>query len=164
MMPEWRVEYGERKTLAQQREAAHRLLCNLLGEEVVIEHDEKGAPYLPAHPELSVSISHCRAAVAVAVSSNNAVGIDIECRRRVSQSLVERVCTEEEQKAICNAVDPEMEFLRYWTRKEAVLKMHRTGIQGFGSMLLALVIKDCTVEDVDCGRPDIVAAVACVKV
>lgn len=164
MMPKWRVECGEWRTLAQQREAALRLLCSLLAEEVAVEHDDNGAPWLPNHPELSVSISHCRAAVAVAVSDAEAIGIDIECRRRVSPGLVERVCTEEEQEIIRGAADTEMEFLRYWTRKEAVLKMRRTGIKGFGSMQEALSAKDCTVEDVDCGRPDVVAAVARAKV
>ena len=53
-----------------------------------------------------------------------------------------------------------MAFLRFWTQKEAVLKMRGTGIQGFGSMVDAADAADCTVEEIDCGIADTVAALA----
>lgn len=156
----WRVESGEWRTLAEQRAAAYRLLGELTGGEVVVEHNDKGAPYLPDHPELSVSISHCRTAVAVAVSSEGRVGIDVECRRKIGDGLLERVCTADEQAAVRAAADPTMEFLQLWTRKEAVLKLRGTGIQGFGSMTDALTATDCHVIDLDTRLPDTVAAMA----
>ena len=100
MTARWRVELGEWKTLVEQREAAYRLLGQLVGGSVVVEHDASGAPFLPALPDLHVSISHCRKAVAVAVNEDAAIGIDIESRRRVSSGLVERVCTAMEREAI----------------------------------------------------------------
>lgn len=156
----WRVESGEWRTLAEQRAAAYRLLGELTGGEVVVEHDDKGAPYLPDHPELSVSISHCRTAVAVAVSPEGRVGIDVECRRKIGEGLLERVCTADEQAAVRAAADPTMAFLQLWTRKEAVLKLRGTGIQGFGSMVDALTATDCHVMDIDTRLPDTVAAMA----
>lgn len=156
----WRVESGEWRTLAEQRAAAYRLLGELTGGEVVVEHDDKGAPYLPDHPELSVSISHCRTAVAVAVSPESRVGIDVECRRKIGEGLLERVCTADEQAAVRAAADPTMAFLQLWTRKEAVLKLRGTGIQGFGSMTAALTATDCHVIDLDTRLPDTVAAMA----
>ena len=156
----WRVESGEWRTLAEQRAAAYRLLGELTGGEVVVEHDDKGAPYLPDHPELSVSISHCRTAVAVAVSPEGRVGIDVECRRKIGDGLLERVCTADEQAAVRAAADPTMAFLQLWTRKEAVLKLRGTGIQGFGSMTAALTATDCHVIDLDTRLPDTVAAMA----
>lgn len=156
----WRVESGEWRTLAEQRAAAYRLLGELTGGEVVVEHDDKGAPYLPDHPELSVSISHCRTAVAVAVSPEGRVGIDVECRRKIGEGLLERVCTADEQAAVRAAADPTMVFLQLWTRKEAVLKLRGTGIQGFGSMTAALTATDCHVIDLDTRLPDTVAAMA----
>ena len=156
----WRVESGEWRTLAEQRVAAYRLLGELTGGEVVVEHNDKGAPYLPDHPELSVSISHCRTAVAVAVSSEGRVGIDVECRRKIGDGLMERVCSAEEQAAVHAAADPTMVFLQLWTRKEAVLKMRGTGIQGFGSMVDALTADDCHVSDLDTHLSEVVAALA----
>lgn len=145
----------------RERALAYTLLCRLLdGETPQLEHNEKGAPYLPAHPELSVSISHCRAAVAVAVSPEGRVGIDVECRRRIGDGLMERVCTPDEQAAVQASPDPTMAFLRLWTRKEAVLKLRGTGIQGFSSMRNALLATDCVVNDLECTLPDVVASMA----
>lgn len=145
----------------RERALAYEILCRLLDEERPrLEHDDKGLPYLPDHPELFVSISHCRTAVAVAVSPEGRVGIDVECRRKIGDGLLERVCTSDEQAAVCAAADPTMAFLQLWTRKEAVLKMRGTGIQGFGSMVNALAADDCHVMDLDTHLPDTVAAMA----
>lgn len=145
----------------RERALAYDILCRLLDEEHPrLEHDKKGAPYLPDHPELSVSISHCRAAVAVAVSPEGRVGIDVECRRKIGDGLMERVCTAKELAAVRAAADPTMAFLQLWTRKEAVLKMRGTGIQGFGSMVDALAAKDIMVHDLDTAMPDVVATIA----
>lgn len=157
---EWLVERGEWTTLAEQRAAARRLLGRLTGHDARVEHDADGAPYLPDNPELHISLSHCRRAVAVAVSRTGRIGIDVESRRKVSPSLMERVCTPDERAAIKASDDPTMAFLRCWTRKEAVLKMRGTGIKGFGSMVAATEATDCKVETLDCGLDDVVAAVA----
>ena len=73
---------------------------------------------------------------------------------------MERVCNADELSAIRSSDDSTMTFLRFWTRKEAVLKMRGTGIRGFGSMVDAAVANDCTIEEIDCGIVDTVAAVA----
>jgi phosphopantetheinyl transferase len=156
----WAVEAGVWRTHKEQSEAARRLLCRLVGDSVTIDHDSQGAPYVPKQPELHISISHCRTAVAAAVSNKYSVGIDIESRRKVSLSLMERVCTGEELAAIHSSSDPTMTFLQFWTRKEAVLKMRGTGIRGFGSMVEALSVKDCKIEEIYCGLADTVAALA----
>lgn len=136
------------------------MLCRLLDRDVTIEHNSQGAPYIPDCPGVHISISHCRTAVAVAVSNTYRIGIDIESRRKISPSLMERVCNGGELSAIQSSNDPTMTFLRFWTRKEAVLKMRGTGIQGFGSMVDASNAADCTVEEIACGIADTVAAVA----
>ena len=160
----WLIEplsAGEGGQRERERALAYDILCRLLdGEHPRLEHDEKGAPYLPEHPELSVSISHCRKAVAVVVSSEGRVGIDVECRRKIGDGLLERVCTPQEQAAVCAAEDSTMAFLQLWTRKEAVLKMRGTGIQGFGSMVDALTANDCHVIDLEPRVPDVVASLA----
>ena len=157
---QWAIDAGEWRTHKEQSEAARRLLCRLLNRDVAIEHDGQGAPYLPDSPSLHISISHCRRAVAVAVSANYRIGIDVESRRKVSSSLMERVCNADELSAIRSSDDSTMTFLRFWTRKEAVLKMRGTGLRGFGSMVDAAVANDCTIEEIDCEIADTVAAVA----
>jgi phosphopantetheinyl transferase len=160
----WLIEplpEGEGTQRERERALAYDVLCRLLdGERPRLEHDDKGAPFLPDHPELSISISHCRAAVAVALSTEGRVGIDVECRRKIGDGLLERVCTPDEQAAVRTSTDPTMSFLQLWTRKEAVLKMRGTGIQGFGSMVGALAASDCTIKDLDTRMPDVVASLA----
>lgn len=125
-----------------------------------MEHDDKGAPFLPSHPGVAVNISHCRKAVAVAVCAEGPVGIDVECRRRIGDGLMERVCTEDELAAVHSAEDPVMAFLQLWTRKEAVLKMRGTGIQGFGSMVDALRADNIIIQDLETHLTDVVASLA----
>ena len=160
----WLIEplpAGDGSQREREQSLAYDILCRLLGgEHPRLEHNDQGAPFLPDHPELSVSISHCRRAVAVAVSPEGRVGIDVECRRRISDSLVERVCTSDEVAAVRAAADPVMVFLQLWTRKEAVLKMRGTGIRGFGSMVRALEDGNVVVEDLECGMADVVASMA----
>ena len=155
---ELRIEQGPWRSQKEQSEAARRLLCSMLGEELAVEHNTDGAPYLPQRPDLHISISHCRTAVAVAVSPEGRVGIDVECRRRVGEDLMKRVCTADELAAVQASDDPTMTFLQLWTRKEAVLKMRGTGIQGFGNMVDALSDKSCHVMDLETRIPDVVAS------
>ena len=159
----WRVACGEWKTHAEQSAAARRLLLQLAGSGIVAYRDS-GAPYLPEHPELHISISHCRTAVAVAVCADRPVGIDIECRRSINTSLIQRVCTTEESYLIQQSDDPALAFLRLWTRKEAVLKCRGTGIKGFGSMVNALKSDDMELQDLPVEYPDTVCSLATVKV
>lgn len=156
----WSVAGGQWRTHAEQSAAARKLLGEMLGSEVAVEHDTAGRPYLPDRSDLYISISHCRMAVAVAVSTRGPVGIDVECRRKIGDSLVKRVCTPDECALVEAGSDPTMTFLQLWTRKEAVLKCRGTGIKGFGSMVEALAATDCEVADIDTGLPDAVAALA----
>lgn len=156
----WSVTGGQWPTHAGQSAAARRLLADLLGGAVAVEHDPQGAPFLPDCPDRYVSLSHCRTAVAAAVSEEGPVGIDVENRRKVSLSLMRRVCTPEEFDSVQRSDDPTMAFLRLWTRKEAVLKCRGTGIKGFGSMVGALEAEEVEIVDLPCELPDTVASLA----
>ncbi|MBR1784255.1 MAG: 4'-phosphopantetheinyl transferase superfamily protein [Bacteroidales bacterium] len=138
------------------------MLQRMLGCTVEVAHDSTGAPFLPTHPGLWVSISHCRSAVAVAVGTA-AVGIDVECRPAINPSLAGRVCSEAELREIEASPDRTMAFLRLWTWKEAVLKLRRTGIQGFGSLITALADSAVQLQDLECPAPHTVASLAVIK-
>ena len=156
---QWAVMGGQWSTHAEQSAAARRLLAQLLGYKPVVEHDARGVPFLPAHPEVHISLSHCRTAVAVAISKDGPVGIDIECRRSINDDLVRRVCTGNEIACIDCSDDRTMSFLQLWTRKEAVLKCRGTGIKGFESMVHALEER-VSVCDLPSSLPDTVVALA----
>ena len=142
----------------------YRLLADSMGitDPGTVDHDPQGRPFLPSHPSLYISISHCRTAVAAAIALVP-VGIDVESRRRVGESLIARVCTPAEQAAVQSAHDPTMHFLQLWTKKEAILKCRGTGITGFTSLTEALACDDLNVQTLHTGLPGTVASLAIVK-
>ena len=99
-------------------------------------YNEHGAPHLEHGP--CFSISHCKHAIAVAISEKP-IGIDIEHIRAAKPELVERTMNEQEQNEIWAAASPDIAFTRLWTQKEAVLKMQGTGILSIDGMKNTLV-------------------------
>lgn len=88
---------------------------------------EHGKPYITNYEDIHFNISHCREAVAVGISDQE-IGIDIEGRRRFSDTLIERAFSDEEKAIVKNCDDPQKEFACIWTRKEAWFKYTGTGI------------------------------------
>ena len=88
-------------------------------------YNEYGAPYLENGPYFS--ISHCKQGIAVAVSEKP-IGIDIEAIRPFNEGLMRKTMNSEEQTYILSSLNPEIEFIRLWTQKEAYVKMQGTGI------------------------------------
>ena len=60
--------------------------------------------------------------------SQNPVGIDIESIRSFKPELMRKTMNEDEQLRITSSAIPEVEFIRFWTQKEALLKLQGTGI------------------------------------
>lgn len=88
---------------------------------------EHGKPYLIDHDDIYFNISHCKQAIVTAVS-NYEIGVDAEGRRRYSNNLMERAYNDAEITAVLHSNEPEKEFARIWTRKEAFFKWTGTGI------------------------------------
>ena len=119
----------------------------------------QGKPFLLARPDIHFSISHTKNAILVAIS-DAPIGVDIEAFRSPSAALIARTMNATEQAAIATAAasaatpsgqleppgtsgtreahleqpqasgTPEALFSAIWTRKEAVLKLRGTGIEG----------------------------------
>ncbi len=117
----------------RQGALAYLLLCRALREDFGIPEPptfafgEHGKPFLAEHPDLHFNLSHCRVAVACAVS-HSPVGVDIESIRTARPDLVRRTMNAEEAQSILSADDPNRAFTVLWTRKEAVLKLSGRGI------------------------------------
>jgi 4'-phosphopantetheinyl transferase len=115
---------------------SYKMLCELLAEwsrvhqlpinqQPIFLYNYYGAPYIEGGPHFS--ISHCKRGIAVAVSENP-IGIDIEAIRTFSPELMRKTMNEDEQLRITSSAIPEVEFIRFWTQKEALLKLQGTGI------------------------------------
>ena len=126
---QFRYELG-RKTCA----AAYLLLREGLQKEYgiteppVFEYGEHGKPSIVGHPEIFFNMSHCREA-AICVLSNKPVGVDIESIRPYNESLARYTMSDEEMALIESAERRDVEFIRLWTLKEAVLKCSGEGIR-----------------------------------
>ena len=118
-----------RKTCAM----AYLLLCKALRQEYgitelpVFEYGEHGKPFIVGHPDIHFNFSHCREAV-ICVVSNRPVGVDVESIREYRDSLVRYTMNDQEVQQIERAERPDVEFIRLWTMKEAVLKLSGQGI------------------------------------
>ena len=115
---------------------SYKMLCELLAEwsrvhqlpinqQPIFLYNDYGAPYIEGGPHFS--ISHCKRGIAVAVSQNP-IGIDIESIRSFKPELMSKTMNEDEQLRITSSAIPEVEFIRFWTQKEALLKLQGTGI------------------------------------
>ena len=126
------------------------MLCEALRKEYgitekpIFEYGIHGKPFIIGYPDIHFNISHCREAVLCVVSSRP-VGVDVESIRSYKDSLVEytmnpqeiakinqaprpEVMNPQEIAKINQAPRPEVEFVRFWTMKEAVLKLSGEGI------------------------------------
>jgi 4'-phosphopantetheinyl transferase len=124
----FKYELG-RKTCAMAYILLRRALHEEYGidEAPMFEYGEHGKPYIVGHPDIHFNVSHCRQAVVCAVS-DQPVGIDVESIREYKDSLVHYTMNEEEVSQIEHAERPDVEFIRLWTMKEAVLKLSGDGI------------------------------------
>ncbi|MCR5515886.1 MAG: 4'-phosphopantetheinyl transferase superfamily protein [Lachnospira sp.] len=78
------------------------------------------------------NITHTKGLVACVVSTTRDVGIDAECPREVSEAVILRVCSKEEQDAIRRAPRA---FFKAWTYKEAYSKFLGEGFHaGFETL------------------------------
>ena len=118
-----------RKTCAM----AYLLLCEGLQQEYgiterpVFGYGEHGKPFILGHPDIHFNVSHCREAVICALS-DQPVGVDVESIREYKDSLVRYTMNDQEVQQIERAERPDVEFIRLWTMKEAVLKLSGQGI------------------------------------
>ncbi|MEA4832229.1 hypothetical protein SDC9_160659 [bioreactor metagenome] len=105
----------------------------------------KGKPYFPRETGVCFSVSHSRGFFAAAFSEScRDIGIDIECfvsREKSTdeqpamldtrfERIAERFFSEGERKKIYSSNEPDHEFIRVWTRKEAIVKCSGEGISG----------------------------------
>ena len=135
LLPLWRREQAMKYRHFQgQRDCtlSYLLLCQALEEEYGITDKptflvgEHGKPSLQEHPGIHFNMSHCANAIACAMG-NMPIGIDVEStERKISDALMRHTMSPQEQEEITG--DP-IRFFRFWTQKEALVKLRGTGLQ-----------------------------------
>lgn len=92
----------------------------------VFECNSNGKP-LSGKPDLFFNISHSGDYVVVSVSDFE-TGVDIERLRHNKMKVAKRFFSDEEISNIQKSEDPDAQFSRYWSLKEAYLKYIGTGL------------------------------------
>lgn len=128
-------------------------------EKIVFQRDENGKPFCPEFPNIFFNISHSED-MAIAVISDNPIGVDIEKLRAVSLKVARRACTEDELIYVFNHIPAENDyeipyphpvyerFWEIWTAKEAYFKCIGTGITNLKKInTLALKNKEKLIID-----------------
>lgn len=133
-----------RSFLRKQRGIEH-----IYPKELRIENDERGVPIIKANitntvPEsLFLSLAH-KEKIAVAMVSEQAVGIDIELIAAHDESFIALLLSKDERERLGN--EPlDIAITRAWVAKEAVAKTQGTGL---GGQLRSLVIEARTGDNV----------------
>ncbi|MDE6730400.1 MAG: 4'-phosphopantetheinyl transferase superfamily protein, partial [Oscillospiraceae bacterium] len=121
----------------EQHQTAHILLRESAGELLTdpVEIQEKlclayhpgGKPFFKNYPELYFNLSHCDG-LAVCLVSSRECGVDVEMRRAVRPGILRKIFTSEEQELVLRSDNPDLEFTRIWTLKEAYVKAIGKGI------------------------------------
>ena len=148
-LPAWRREKALSFKFEQGRKEctfAYLLLCQALQEVYGItqqpsftlgEHGkpsfllgevtQSNTPTLPIPAALHFNLSHCKPAIAC-VLADHPVGVDIERIGRYEESLARYVLNDQEFAIVQQSPDPHVAFIRYWTQKEAIVKLTGRGI------------------------------------
>jgi len=102
--------------------------CGIKIDEIVIETEDGGKPFC-RNAKLQFSISHS-GDYAVCAVSEYPIGIDIQKIVPYNPKTAKRVCTAAEFCEIEKSTVKDAEFIKIWTKKEAVMKMCGAGIAG----------------------------------
>ena len=84
---------------------------------------------------LRFNLSHTTSLICLAVSDAGDVGVDVQSLEAPSDALSRKVLTPGEQAALSAARDRALCFTRFWTQKEAFVKLTGEGIaRGFATL------------------------------
>jgi len=163
----------DRRRSIVARAATRRFLGRYLGSDpssLVIDEEEFGKPVLRGRA-IEFNASHSGDLVAFACATETAVGIDVERRRELTDTLAlaRRYFSAEELAIVERAIDRGDAFFAIWTAKEAIVKASGKGI-GTGDLhgftvpfrdpQLRPVIDGWSVAAIDPNRDGYYAAVA----
>jgi len=129
----------DRERFVVCRAALRSILGARLGispADICFDYGEYGRPTLretTGHSGLYFNVAHCRGLGCVAVAAGHNVGVDVEAVRRLNDLdlMIRKTLAPSEQRHMAGlpAGDRLRTFFRYWTLKEALLKVIGVGLQ-----------------------------------
>ncbi|MFB9770514.1 4'-phosphopantetheinyl transferase family protein [Lactiplantibacillus modestisalitolerans] len=122
-----RWQWAQDAKHSTQHAVGRALLRQLVATPVA--YHRLGQPYVPAQPQLGVSVSHSATLVVAAVAPGP-LGIDVERLRPVNWARYRRAFTASEWAFLkrCPTANRQLLAWRLWTAKEAILKLQGCGL------------------------------------
>lgn len=146
----------ERKHVAEH-EAGIRLLQYALWEEYginklpEIEKSACGKPYFPAYSYIQFNISHSGERAVCALGQME-LGIDVEHKREIKDSLIKRTLTENEKIWLEQSKDKKTAFIRLWTLKESYIKATGEGLRTDLRTVEFMLPENCGSGEIICNQ------------
>lgn len=130
----------------RQREqaAVASLITEILGAPAELAHTPEGAPFLPARPDLAISVTHSQTHAAVAIgAAGDIFGIDLEAPRPQLLRTASRFLSPHD---ILDTTRPRLTaLLQAWTAKEAIYKALRAASLPLDAIRLNIPARQATV-------------------
>ena len=115
------ISYIRNESQRKQRLAVRALLNELFDEKVYLSHHDNGKPYIE-NSATNISITHTEKYVAVILSEDQEVGIDVESLAR-DFSVVEKKALSEDEIDDLDDEKRNEQLAIYWCAKEAIYKL-----------------------------------------
>jgi phosphopantetheinyl transferase len=128
LIPRWRIKQAQKYKFKNDYYnclASFILLSNIL--EFIpkkFKYNEFGKPFLIENQNLFFSISHTKNACAVAVSTKNSIGLDIEFASGNIPKFIDSYFSKNEINYINSTPNNSKKFYELWTIKEAIMKQN----------------------------------------
>lgn len=133
-----------------------------------IKFSPNGKPYLPG---IHFNISHTKGLVVCAISKRHPIGIDVEYKRNIELEDFTSFFSKREWSEIHSANDPTDAFLKFWTRKESIIKALGITLDTLQTIDISLKSKQINfkehllyLEDLDLGKDYAVAICSLKKI
>ncbi len=116
------AQKGEKRS-ERERRAVGQMLRQYFGENVEVAHHASGKPYLKAHQEYSISISHSDYYAGVLLApAPYIIGLDIEDMAQQVERVRRKFLDECEEQVIKGSIDEMLALHLAWSAKESLYK------------------------------------------
>jgi len=121
------LSYTKSEARRKEKLAERALLNEIFPEKLYLGHHDNGKPYLQ-NTAIEISISHTNRFVAILLSPDENLGIDIESLDRDFSAVEKKALSEDELEDLEDDRKKNLQLAIYWCAKEAIYK--RMSISG----------------------------------
>lgn len=103
-------------------------ICNIKIEDIIIEYNEFGKPYLKNDLNYKFNISHSNELIVIGMDFENEIGVDIEFKKNINLESYIKILKNDEIQKLNTREDKLDKFYEIWTIKESFFKEEGKGL------------------------------------